>query len=192
MLYRVPEFIPTRSGPRHLGLCPSRQLLSPSGRGLFILSPVEGPRPAPSRHSERSRPTLFLSASLPRSGRPAQRGISLLFDSPRFHSVWPALRICICSGDGIYLDSVGTSPSWSLPLSPAALAVGAGLVYPEPSRRAPPSPIPSFRTEQADALSFRFAPAKRSAYAERNLSSLCFHRVASFSICDSSRAPGPQ
>ena len=38
--------------------------------------------------------------------------------------------------------------SFRLPLP--VLAVGAGLLYPEPSRRAPPSPIPSFRTEQAD------------------------------------------
>src|SRR6267378_7716614 len=33
--------------------------------------------PTPARHSERSRPTLFLPASLLRCGRPAQRGISL-------------------------------------------------------------------------------------------------------------------
>jgi len=33
-----------------------------------------------------------------------------------------------------------------------------------------PAP-PSFRTKQADAFSFRFAPAKRSARGERNLSS---------------------
>ncbi len=32
------------------------------------------------------------------------------------------------------------------------------------------SPNPSFRTERADVFSFRFAPAKRSAFVARNLS----------------------
>src|SRR5580704_5438460 len=40
------------------------------------------------------------------------------------------------------------------------------------SHLAAPPAQPSFRTEQADAFSFRFAPAKRSACAVRNLSSL--------------------
>ncbi|PYT54204.1 MAG: hypothetical protein DMG43_07090 [Acidobacteria bacterium] len=36
-----------------------------------------------------------------------------------------------------------------------------------------PAATPSFRTERADVFSFRFAPAKRSAFVARNLSVRC-------------------
>lgn len=41
---------------------------------------------------------------------------------------------------------------------------------PRPTHRPPPCPTLSFRTEQAGVFSSRFAPANRSACAERNLS----------------------
>src|SRR5712664_1637296 len=48
-----------------------------------------------------------------------------------------------------------------------------GADFSPPSLLPPPialNPAPSFRTDQADAFYSRFAPAKRSACAERNLS----------------------
>jgi dihydrofolate reductase len=84
-------------------------------------------------------------------------------------------------------SSAKASPSFSLAIAPSA----SNSSPPKPSPMARPPPLPhqasfltkrpsrafprtSFRTEQADAFSFRFAPAKRSACAERNLSSLRF------------------
>ena len=70
--------------------------------------------PSPTRHFERRRPTLFLSASLLRNGRPAQREISLLFVSlvalvpipigssdktPRHHTIRGAFRASITQSD---------------------------------------------------------------------------------------------
>src|SRR5713226_6658838 len=57
--------------------------LQSSSSNLHPPSPLPAHSPehseASPRHSERSRPTFFLPGSLLRTGRPAQRGISLLF-----------------------------------------------------------------------------------------------------------------
>jgi len=78
---------PTSSGPAwvgpfswpHCAICPGEKLFKMEHPGLAPVLPCL--RCPTARHSERSRPTFFLPGSFLRTGRPAQRGISLLFVS---------------------------------------------------------------------------------------------------------------
>src|SRR5208282_4147611 len=105
----------------------------------------------PHRHFERSRPTLFPFTFAPANvSACGERNLSSLLSLLTFNlqlstvnSLFPrssSLRISVNSVPLRYLFS------FALPAAP------------------------SFRTQQADAFSFRLAPARRSACEERNLS----------------------
>ena len=106
------------------------------------------------------QPDFLPPASLLRSGRPAQRGISLLFafiPSPHPHSGSDRRLSRFRSRVRHYARPnclVGRSFSSDIKAHPNPIAIpnGAGRFFPS-----------------------RFAPANRSACAERNLSSLCIH-----------------